>query len=378
MIASDLLLAGPRGRRLLLELAVELELRRPEPREHLVGDAVAAASFALRTAREDGGTRLASFVGDVTPESVTPRPGATTASVAAAVSALLATGQADGSDSLDHGIVHRALVRAVDMAAYWQEPGTEDIVASHPAVREALRPLAERLADAPASAWWDAPVAIQDQWAVAWDGREPEVPRSPAELLQGWRERVDEGVARARRDRPVDPRANWSGEWWSTPPHDLARSARRLADVPGRLPAALEFVEDSLGWEEANVRRLGVPAGLRILELRSADDWARLCRDHPLEVTPEVRQDWFRTTGRDGTWLMPDWASVAAECDAVHLTVAAYLSAGTAIPVDSDTASVIAGWNPDETYWFTDRVRLVDAVEPWRFIDRERWEAVSG
>lgn len=377
MIDPDLLLSGPRGRRMLLELAVELELQHPLPPERAVGDAVVAASFALRTAREDGATRLASFVGDVTPEAGPSHAGATSEQVAAALSALLARGNAERPDSLDPAAVHRALVRAVDMAAYWQEPGTEDVVAAHPAVREALRPLADRLAADPAAVWWDAPLAVRDQWAVAWEGHEPETPTDPAEVLREWRERVDENVARARRDRPTDPSANWSGEWWSTPPHRLARSARRLADVAGGLPAALEFVEDSLGWEEANLRRLGVPAHLRIMEVRSADDWARLCREHPVDVTPEVRQDWFRTTGRDGTWLIPDWASVAAEYDAVHLTVAAYLSAGTAIPVDADTASVIAGWNPDETYWFTDRVRLVDAVEPWRFVDHERWEPVT-
>jgi len=42
--------------------------------------------------------------------------------------------------------------------------------------------------------------------------------------------------------------------------------------------------------------------------------------------------------------------------------VAGYLAAaGTAITVDADTASVIAGWAPDDTYWLTDTVNLDSA-----------------
>lgn len=99
-------------------------------------------------------------------------------------------------------------------------------------------------------------------------------------------------------------------------------------------------------------------------------------------MTGEVRHDWFRTTGRAGTWLIPDWAAVADAYDAVHLQVGAYLAAvGTAIDVPADSgfegaASVIAGWDPDETFWFTHRVR--DTGEPvvWEAVDTDggrRW-----
>ena len=37
----------------------------------------------------------------------------------------------------------------------------------------------------------------------------------------------------------------------------------------------------------------------------------------------------------------------------MHVSVAAYLvTAGRAIPVGELGSSVLAGWSPDETYWF--------------------------
>jgi hypothetical protein len=67
-------------------------------------------------------------------------------------------------------------------------------------------------------------------------------------------------------------------------------------------------------------------------------------------VTASRRHDWFRTTGRDGAWVIPDWALVAREWDAIHLPVSAYLeSAGRAIEVAKETASVT--WDPDTSIW---------------------------
>lgn len=66
----------------------------------------------------------------------------------------------------------------------------------------------------------------------------------------------------------------------------------------------------------------------------------------------------------------------------MHLTVGGYLTAaGTAIEVDADTASVIAGWSPDETYWLTDSVSLESTSRAW-VCETSRghldWEAEHG
>jgi len=38
------------------------------------------------------------------------------------------------------------------------------------------------------------------------------------------------------------------------------------------------------------------------------------------------RHDWWRVTGSAGAWMIPDWVAVAADYDAVHLTVGGYLT----------------------------------------------------
>ena len=262
------------------------------------------------------------------------------------------------------GLLRDCLAESVDSARYWQEADGSDVLAATDELQTPLRRIAEHVAASPHAAWWGEPVAERCQWQVEWDDAPPHtIPSEPLALLRAARDQIIEEELIARRERRVDVTANWSGTWWSRPPWELPSTTRALFDGS---PAGLWFVEDSLGWEQADTRQLGIPAGLRIDEIDTAEAWADLCARFPIEVTAQERHDWHRTTGRDGAWVMPDWAKVAEYYDAVHLQVAAYLSAaGTAIPVDEHTATVIAGWDPDETYWFTANVRYVDDPERW-------------
>ena len=72
-------------------------------------------------------------------------------------------------------------------------------------------------------------------------------------------------------------------------------------------------------------------------------------------------------TGWSGRWLIPDFTAAAADYDAVHLTVFGYLTtAGRAVPV-GDARTMLAGWDPDETWWLAD---VLSGSGP-----AERWEA---
>jgi hypothetical protein len=111
------------------------------------------------------------------------------------------------------------------------------------------------------------------------------------------------------------------------------------------------------------VRPAGAP---RIFEISRQDAWITLVQRHPIDVSDAHAPDWQHLTGRRGSWLIPNWRSVAEEFDAVHLTVSAYLtSAGQAIAVGPDAASVIAGWDPDATYWLTDSLQIVGPATNW-------------
>jgi len=344
-IEADALLSGPRGRRLCLEYALACAYDGSAPGQH-----AATAVFWAADAYEGGTVALARS--DGVGEPFEP-PTVRVAEAAAALGALAPV-------EPDSVRLREALARSADAAMYWQPADGRDVLAGREEFTSPLRRVAELIAAAPAAAWWGSAVDRDDQWTVPWDGggRLLDVDA----VLAAWRAHTLADEVSASRDRPADATANWSGSWWSIPPASLVRTTRSLgADGP----AGLWFVEDSPGGDEAVATPVDAyPA--HVIEIDGPDDWAELCRRHPLDVTASRRHDWYRVTGRDGRWIIPDWPAVAAEADAVHLTVRGYLTAATRlIDVDGDAASVPAGWNPDETYWF----RGVSA----RPSDAQRW-----
>ncbi|MGN5239333.1 hypothetical protein [Rhodococcus sp. SJ-3] len=196
-----------------------------------------------------------------------------------------------------------ALGAAVDNARYWQEPDGEDVLAATAPMQRELRRIADHIGQSRHVDWWSTEVDRDDQWSVGWADTAEATPQEPreqaplAERLAAWRVRVVEREGIAERERPRDPRANYSGEWWSFP-WEARCSARSLDD---ELPAGVLFVEDSMGWKRAFVRRIAVPTGVEVFEIDGPDAWADLCRRYPLEVTAQKRHDWYRTTGRDRT-----------------------------------------------------------------------------
>ncbi|MFT4260055.1 hypothetical protein [Microbacterium sp.] len=318
---AERMLAGTRGRRLCLEY-----VRLSDP-------ALSEAVFWLgyRAAPQNSTIfAIGGSVDDALAEGRTHSP----ERLAAGIRSLdLSTARAER--------IREALRTAVDTARYWQEPDGDDLVAYHPEVRHALGPVSEVVLAAPAAAGWRSSCA-PNQWAVDW--RDPDVPaREPsgsAATLAHWRTAVRDEEERAARERPADVRARWSGTWWSRP--------LGLLQSRGAILDALELVEDSSGWERAvvtPVRGIG-----RVYEIHGPEDWARLCRQYPVEVTASRRHDWFRITGWEGRWLIPDWLRIAEEWDAVHLSTFGYLTAAaTLIPIDGEYASVIGGWAPDLT-----------------------------
>jgi hypothetical protein len=266
----------------------------------------------------------------------------------------------------DAGALLAALADAVSWATYWQEPDGWDRQLATPAARDALAPVAAAVAAAPAAAWWWTPAALGDQQYVDWvDDRHDHSPSltGAAAKLAAWRRGTLEDEDRAA-ERPADPGARWSGHWWSTPALSGLPSTTRAAAGLGAV--ALALTEDSMGWAEARVWPVQARPGVRVYELTGPAAWAELVRRYPLEVTRARWHDWFRVTGRAGRWLTPDYVAVAADWDAVHLTVAGYLStAGVTCPVTGQAATMLAGWNPDQTWWLTDALTLGGPATYW-------------
>lgn len=354
MIDPNILLSGPRGRRFVLAFVMASErLAEPDYTRYKLLPAVSHASYNLDPGR--GRSRVMATIGDGNPTIPTVSP----ADVATALATVTPA-------AVTEELVRQSMTMAVDSARYWQEPDGEDFLAATNVVHDALRPFARHIAESPLLNWWSSGVDLQDQWTVNWEGNTTIRPvGDPIDALQAWRDHVLAEEDRAARERPQDPTANNSGEWWSLPsPLTLLNSSRSLFDGS---PSGLWWTEDAGGWQNATTRQVHIREDARVLEITDADVWADLCREHPIEITASRRHDWYRTTGRNGRWVIPDWSQVAREFDGVHLTVSAWLAAaGSTIPVVHDTASIIAGWSPDETWWFIAPSSIGD-ITTWQF-----------
>lgn len=263
-----------------------------------------------------------------------------------------------------------AIAESVDEAMYWQEPRDQDLLLRFPEVREALLPIATAIAATATAVGWHSPVDRSQLRATErfqLDGRQPTPPllTGASERLAAWRTSTLDEEAHAQRERPRDLRSNWSGSWWSKPVFaDLTSTTRPL---PGLGSATLVWEEDSMGFDHAEIWPLDCAPGARVYEVDGPDDWAALVRAYPLEVTASRRHDWYRVTGRDGAWAIPDYPAVAKEWDAIHVTVAGYLTTATrSIQIDDERATVLAGWEPDQTWWLTDT--LTNPAPPTRWL----------
>lgn len=263
---------------------------------------------------------------------------------------------------LDEGLLFEGLRGAVDWAWYWQEPDRVDRALALPDVRDALRSLARRVVAA-APAWWSEPVDLDRQRVVEWlDLGITTSLSGAAGKLTAWRAATVEDELRAV-DRPDDVRAPYSGHWWSTPAlSGLPATTRALPELGA---AGLALVEDGMGWDAARCRPVAPSGSPRIAEIGDAGAWVDLVARYPLDVTRSRRHDWWRATGVDGSWLVPDYAAVGADYDAVHLSVCAYVTgAGRALPVGA-AHTVIAGWDPDQTWWLADQLAPSGEPEHW-------------
>jgi hypothetical protein len=270
---------------------------------------------------------------------------------------------------LTEAAILKALQRSVDAAMYWQEPDDKDYALADSSAHTVLGRVAEALCESLHTTWWDSPIAADGQFLVAFDGQPP----AP---LTGIRERSTAEFAGRRSIAMATPppHVDWrtcSGIWWSSP---LVGSSVSTTRAMGELgPVALWLHEDSPGPVLADVWQVSASRTARVYEIATGADWLRLVTAYPLEVTNEKRGDWWRTTGRDGRWLMPDWLAVRDEFDAVHLSALAYLScAGVALDCPDDAATLLAGWNPDTTFWLDDIVQLAGPATRWRR-DRDEW-----
>ncbi|WP_166880140.1 hypothetical protein [Salinibacterium sp. ZJ450] len=348
------LLTGPRGRRLCLEFA----LRRWDNKSVAADEIRQAVFYAAYDADPGRGASVVLF-GAGADQRPLPHPSPED------------VGQLLESVPLaepDERALWFSLAAAVDSARYWQEPDGEDILASTPEVGASLGRVAAAITESPCATRWVESMDRLRQWTVTFAGTtggSSSTARTARETLDRWRSLMLVEESNASRERPADPSAMVSGPWWSIPPSVLTRTTRSLR---GRGPVGLWLVEDRFDWTAATTEQVPIPADARIYEIDGPQAWVDLCRRYPLDVTASRRHDWYRTTGRNGRWLVPDWSRVQHDHDAVHLSVGGYLAtAGLALPVADDWATVLAGWDPDQTYWLRDVTPDTSTHQEWKY-----------
>jgi len=252
------------------------------------------------------------------------------------------------AESTDELLLLAALAEPVDHAMYWEPPDEVDQALADVAVRETLLPLAQVVRTAPAAQWWTSPAPLDRQQYVEWTdehGGALEV-SGIAEKLSCWRTND----------------AQWA-TWWSTPrPSSIPSTTRAITDLGA---VGLCLVEDGFGCEQAICWPVAPSRPARVYEITAPEHWANLAGSYPLDVTEARRQSWRYLSDWDGTWLIPDFEAVAADYDAIHLSMAGYvLTAGRALPVDN-ARTLLAGWDPDETYWLTDILTVSGKARTW-------------
>jgi hypothetical protein len=169
----------------------------------------------------------------------------------------------------------------------------------------------------------------------------------------GWSSRAVETAGRGGGRRRDNVEEAVSGTWWSGPLGGTIWTSRgNIGDLPA---VGLACAEDPLGEEEFEIWAVGIDPDARVYEVHEPGDWGRLAATHPRDVTASRRHDWSGWTGREGRWILPDWRSVAAQWDGVHVSVAGYLStAGMAVESGGGSATLLAGWDADQTLWLRD------------------------
>jgi|GEM_PF-1014195 len=256
----------------------------------------------------------------------------------------------------DIGLLLPVLAEAVNDWAFCDDAVEAAVVLEEGT--KALAPVAAALARAPGAAWWWSPAPLGAQRWVAWGDNDPGPPQLTGviDALGDWSAKEAASEDRAAGmvpfpPGPHDPR--YSGIWW-TPPRaiGLVGTTRSLPGLPA---VQLAICEDFPGNGPVEVWGCAVDPSARIYEVDGPAAWCGLVEAYPREVTLSRRHDWWRWTGWEGRWLIPDWVEVAARYDGVHLSVAGHLEASyRALPVDGRACTCIAGWDPDETIWLTD------------------------
>jgi hypothetical protein len=171
---------------------------------------------------------------------------------------------------------------------------------------------ARTLAEAPAAAWWWHPL---DRTAQTWIGP-PDVPDGPLPFAVDFAP----GIAPCR-------------------PREALYTSTTVGPLPGTW---LCYAWEGLKSPPFAIWHVPVRPEARIYEIHRPDDWTALSRRYPAEV--------------DGL-AVPDWLAVADDYDAVHLSMAGFLTA--------TRSTTLRHWDSESTLWFRAKFSQPSRLPDW-------------
>lgn len=237
---------------------------------------------------------------------------------------------------------------------------------------------------------------------------ELEAPRRVARALRDAPARLPlaEAIAARFRAELHEPLRARRQHWWWMYDLDSWSDVEPIGQHPGTHPAWLtapinwfftsnpapERLLEAFGiaWDQSSndVTRwsLNVDPGARIYEIHRPEDWQALVAAHPCEartwyegwqIASDDPEDWSGADEFDGLshqraarrgvrrFIEPDWAAVAQDWDAVHLSWAGYLTAeGTACDLGDGDVAMLLGWGSERTLWLNPVLSDPQPVDP--------------
>lgn len=207
----------------------------------------------------------------------------------------------------------------------------EAVVASALEHGPRLKRLARSILMQSRAAWWFAPIDRNAQWSILRPG---EV-MSPEVLVT-----------------PPSPPTSW--ELYAQKPLQAVYSSTVVGDTCSVLAAIEHGAGDFLLDPPIGRVQIRPALSARIFEVNSPQDWHRFASHYP-------------ATDQHGQ-LVPDWGLVAAEWDAIHLTLGGLLTAEQVRVESSAGWTELQKWHAEQTAWmhwvFAATERLPDLTEP--------------
>lgn len=330
-LTPDHLLQGPRGRRLCWELV-----------DQLIFDLTGRHGlFPMRlNVNAPGGT--------VTVEEI----------VAYCLDQISVVWERLNAESIDDDYLVALLRNVVGFARYWQPPDEVDLWLMEHEVSEVFRPVATAIASHPLTKWWTSDVALGSQHRVLLTPT-TSISYDPARALSDW-----VAAIHSETERWIGPHV--MGKWWTGPLGPGLPTTTRVH--PGWGIVGLSLMEDPPGYQELASVPLSIEREAKVFEVHSIDDWHTLVNLAPLDVTRARGNVWAEATGLDRRWIVPNWEEIAEAIDGVHLSLGGYLGlAGVPIEIEPGVTSLIAGWDPDATYWLTGVASARGSITTWRW-----------